>query len=116
MQWQLTGSGSLQKHAWNQQPIDFIRSLKNSIHARIPVIALDGILRAVTVAAIYLHCFVDGKIEDLAAEDFEHRTFDRVLFDCLQYLQGVVDIDSFERPVHQSRSPVDHALRHPDAD
>ena len=100
----LSGCGAFQKHARNQQPVDFVRALENPIHARVAVIAFDWIFRAVAISSVDLNGLIDDEIQDLAAEDFQNRALDRVFFDGFEHLRRIVDDRRF--PERRSIRPA----------
>ena len=71
MQRQVSCTGALEEHAGNEKAIDFIRSLKYSIHTGVAIIPLDRIFRAVSVSAIDLYGFVNDEVENLASKDLQ---------------------------------------------
>ena len=103
----------------DDETVDLIRALEDPVDARVPVVALDGIVSGEPVAPQDLQRFVSHEVERLRAEDLQDRRLDRVFLDRVadQALGriGRVRVDAFGGGVHQARRPVAHAVGHVDA-
>ena len=66
---QLVLCGALGEHAGNQEAIDLVGAFENPVHARVPVVALGGVVLHVAVAAVNLNVLVEREVERLAARD-----------------------------------------------
>src|SRR5258705_151469 len=71
--------GALDQHSRNQQAVDFVCPLENTIHARVAIVPLGRVILHEAVAAMYLDVLVEHIVECFAAGDLGDGGFDREL-------------------------------------
>ena len=112
---QLPGHRALQQKPRNNEPVDLVCSLENTIDAGIAIRPLRGVFLDEAVATVNLHGLVDNVIDHLRTPNLDDRTLYGVLFDCLPSFLCCFRTGFFyftESGVHHSYCAIDERLAH----
>jgi hypothetical protein len=103
---------ALEQRARDEQPIDLVRALPDSVDATITVGAGRRIVLDVAIAAMDLDELVDHAIELFGGEDLGDRAFDRQLLERPLDFLGTRVLGAGEPRIDQPRDAVDDGLDH----
>ena len=109
---------TFQQEASNNEPVDFVCTLKDAINPGIPVSALGRIFLDKAISTVDLHGLVDDVVNHLRAPHFNDGAFDRILLNRLaHFLHGIRArlVHFAQRHIHHANRAIHHCLSGVDA-